>query len=113
MLKSLGTILETRSTQFEIILATIQDTKSVLKTKIDTVALDVGLLRSDHKKLAVCVAEVEAATTTLQPKAKEMQQDIKTLTAGMEALQRWAEDAEGCSRRNNVRFLGTSHWTYS
>ena len=87
-LKSLGTILEAHSTQFERILAAIQDTKCALESKIDTVALDVGLFRSDHKKLVECVVEVEAVASNLQPEVKEMQQDIKMLSADMEALQR-------------------------
>ena len=43
-LKNLGTILEAHSAQFEKILTAIQDTKSALETKIDTVTQDVSLL---------------------------------------------------------------------
>ena len=51
-LSLLHATLEARSKQFERILLAIQDTKSTLEIKIDTVALDVCILRSDHRKLA-------------------------------------------------------------
>ena len=102
----LGTILATHTTQFEKILTAIQDTKNALEAKIDTVTLDVGLLRSDHKKLAERVTSVELINTTTQPEIKTMQQEINRLTTGMEALHKRAEEAEGHSRRNNIRFIG-------
>ena len=69
-------------------------------------ALDVGILRADHRTFVDRVAEVESNTSTLQPNMSQMQQDIKILAAGMEALQKRAEDTESHSRRNNVRFMG-------
>ena len=50
-LGDLNVLLASHTNQFEKILAAIQDTKNTLEAKIDSVALDMGLLRSDHKKL--------------------------------------------------------------
>ena len=59
-LGNLSTILAAHTAQFEKILAAIRDTKNALEAKIDNVALDVGLLRADHKKLSERVKEIEA-----------------------------------------------------
>ena len=48
----LHTTLNGHSKQFQCILHAIQDTKNTLETKIDTVALGVGVLRTDHRNLA-------------------------------------------------------------
>ena len=58
-LRNFGATLDTHSKQFEQILQAIRDTKNTLEAKIDTVALDVGILRADHRKLADRVSEME------------------------------------------------------
>ena len=103
---SLGAVLATHTAQFERILTAIQDTKAALEAKIDTVALDVGVLRVEHGKLADRVREVESVTTKWSPELVEIQQNIRALSDNVEVLQRRAEEAEGRSRRNNVRFMG-------
>ena len=104
--QGLDTILATHSKQFESILQAIQDTKTSLESKIDAITLDVGLLRADHKKLVTRVATVETELSDLHPATKDLQHTVKRLASEVQGLQRRAEDAEGRSRRNNVRFVG-------
>ena len=104
--QGLETILAAHSKQFECILQAIQDTKSSLESKIDAITLDVGLLRADHRKLVSRVASVETNLSELQPTTRDLQHTVKRLATEVHVLQRRAEDAEGRSRRNNVRFMG-------
>ena len=106
VLRSLESKLDTHTKQFEKILAAIRDTKCALEAKIDTVALDVGLLREDHKKLADRVSEIEFTHSTVRPSVQQLQKEVKNITVDIETLQRRAEEAEGHSRRSNVRFMG-------
>ena len=52
MLRGMESTLDIHTQQLEKILNAIKETKCTLEAKIDTVALDVGLLRADHKKLS-------------------------------------------------------------
>ena len=112
-LGDLNALLASHTTQFEKVLAAIQDTKNTLETKIDNVALDVGLLRSDHKKLAERVKVMEETNKTVHPEVQTLRQDVIRITNDVENLHRRAEEAEGRARRNNVRFIGFREKTES
>ena len=106
MMQLLQATLEGHSKQFDKILQAIQDTKTTLETKIDTVALDLGILRADHRKLAERVTELESGSLTVQPTIHQLQKEVRDMAVDVGALQRRAEEAEGRTRRNNIRFVG-------
>ena len=112
-LGDLNTLLASHTTQFEKILAAIQDTKNTLEAKIDNVALDVGLLRADHKKLAERVKVIEETNKMAHPEIQTLRQDVTRITNDVENLHKRAEEAEGRARRNNVRFIGFREKTES
>ena len=107
VLRNLDSKLDTHTEQFEKILTAIRDTKCALEAKIDTVAVDVGLLREDHKKLAARVSEVESTHSTVRPSVQQLQKEVRNITTDIETLRRRAEEAEGHSRRSNIRFMGS------
>ncbi|KAJ1100209.1 hypothetical protein NDU88_005296 [Pleurodeles waltl] len=104
--RRLETTLRSNSAKFEKILHAILDTKTSLETKIDTVSLEVNLLRADHRKLAERVTQAEAITQTLPPTFQSLQTQIASMQKELNALHRRAEDADGRSRQNNIRFIG-------
>ena len=106
MLRGLESTLDIHTHQFEKILNAIKETKCALEAKIDTVALDVGLLRADHKKLTDRVTEVESTNAAMRPTVQQLQKEVKEMSVDILALRRRAEEAEGFSRRSNVRFVG-------
>ena len=91
---------------FDKVLKAIADTKNTLQTQISTVATELGLLRVDHRALSERVKLTEQSITELEPTQKAMQMEIKALTAKVHVLETRAEDAEGRSRRCNIRVVG-------
>ena len=88
------------------ILHAIANTKSTLQSKIDSVAAELGLLRADHASLSERVKTNEGTLVELQPAQKALQLQVDGLTNRVQVLENRAEDAEGRSRRNNVRIVG-------
>ena len=105
-MKQLETTLNGHTAMFEKILTAIRESKEVLEAKIGTLQEETGLLRADHTKLSERVTETESCLSSLRPTVVEVQQHVKEMRAEMHRLRDRAEDAEGRSRRNNVRFLG-------
>ncbi|KAJ1168814.1 hypothetical protein NDU88_000727 [Pleurodeles waltl] len=105
-LQSLESTLMSHSSQFEKVLQAIMDTKTSLETRIDTVSQDLNILRVDHGKLSDKMKTTEAALSELAPTVADNQKQILRLNAEVKSLLRRAEEAEGRSRRNNIRFLG-------
>lgn len=95
--------------QFDKVLEAIADTKATLHQDINTVAVGLGLLREEHKKLRV--KEMESTITELVPAHKALEQQVGALTDRVGQLERKAEDAEGRNRRNHVRVLGLPEGT--
>ena len=105
-MKQLESTLNGHTAMFEKILTAIRESKEVLEAKIGAVQEETGLLRADHTKLSERVSETESCLTSLRPTVVEVQQQMKEMRAELHRLRDRAEDAEGRSRRNNVRFLG-------
>lgn len=91
--------------RFQQILQAIADTKATLHQDITTVAVGLGLLRDDHKKLSEKVKKNETAIAEMALAQTEGMQKLKALTERVSVLERRAEDAEGRNRRNNVRVV--------
>ena len=105
-MKQLESTLNGHTAMFEKILTAIRESKEALEAKIGAVQEETGLLRADHTKLAERVSETESCLTSLRPTVTEVQQQMREMRAELHRLRDRAEDAEGRSRRNNVRFLG-------
>ena len=73
--------------------------------KMNAVALDLGLLRTDHKKLADRVTEVESKLA-VYPAALEAHSKVMAKEKEVKFLMGKLDDAEGCSRRNNICLVG-------
>ncbi|KAJ1105238.1 hypothetical protein NDU88_002646 [Pleurodeles waltl] len=77
-----------------------------LEAKIDKVATDLVLLHSDHRKLADKICEIEAKVDELTPATSQLKTEMEDVQARVAELERQVEDAEGHSRRNNIRVVG-------
>ncbi|KAJ1098883.1 hypothetical protein NDU88_003990 [Pleurodeles waltl] len=90
----------------DAVLLAIDNTWTSLESKIDMVSSDLGLLHADHGKLADRVTLVEQTVMTLPPRMDNLDTALKELMDRVRMLEQRAEDAEGRSRRNNVRLVG-------
>ncbi|KAJ1191730.1 hypothetical protein NDU88_001046 [Pleurodeles waltl] len=88
------------------ILGAIEDTKSTLQRDINQVAVEVGLLRAVHHRLVDRVKEIENTLAEIAPQQKDLKAEVTYLADRVARLEQRAEDAEGRSRRNNVRVVG-------
>ncbi|KAJ1188861.1 hypothetical protein NDU88_005618 [Pleurodeles waltl] len=60
----------------------------------------------EHRKLAERVATAETTLNTAQPDIADMKLRLQHQESEILRLHMWADEAEGRSRRNNVRFIG-------
>ncbi|KAJ1123964.1 hypothetical protein NDU88_002431 [Pleurodeles waltl] len=84
------------------IMQAITFTRESLKTKIDSLAVDPGLLREDQCRLAERVTATERTLGALGPGLTAAEARITKLDKQTEVLTARAEDAENRSRRNNI-----------
>ncbi|KAJ1117729.1 hypothetical protein NDU88_005926 [Pleurodeles waltl] len=103
-LRKMSETLAAHSAQFTNVLQAVLDMNTSLEGKIDSVVLEVNLLRIDQRKLAERVATTVSALERAQPAIIEMKAQIQRMENDIGSLQCRAEDAERRSRRNNVRF---------
>ncbi|KAJ1186679.1 hypothetical protein NDU88_003460 [Pleurodeles waltl] len=90
-------------------MAAIQDlwgSIAPLEPKLDTVQIDVNLLRVDMGKISAKVAAAETHIDGLQATTKQVEEQFRSLTKKSEIMEARLEDQEGRSRRNNVRVVG-------
>ena len=93
------------------VLEAIKTTREALENKIDSVVIDVGLLRADHKKIAEKVDINKLLLADIQPKVGDNTENIARLTEKMEVLEKRMEDLEGRDRRSNIRIIGIPEGT--
>ncbi|KAJ1192956.1 hypothetical protein NDU88_002262 [Pleurodeles waltl] len=103
----MNTTLYAYCIQYVKILQAIQDTKTTLETKIDTISQEVNLLHADTRKLADRVDDTESSLATMQPTVQDLQTQMSQLRMEVSSLHCRAEEAEGRSRRNNVGFVSS------
>ncbi|KAJ1117917.1 hypothetical protein NDU88_006113 [Pleurodeles waltl] len=77
-----------------------------LEAKIDKVASDLVLLHADHRKLADKTGTIEARVDELTPVASRLESTVGDTLTRVAELERRVEDAEGRTRRNNIRVVG-------
>ena len=98
--------VQSLDSKLDAVLVAIEQSRSSLENKIDTVAADLSLLHADHRKLVDKVQEAEHTLTQLQPEVKSLDVSVQSLLERVRFLEGRAEDAEGRSRRNNIRVVG-------
>ncbi|KAJ1081077.1 hypothetical protein NDU88_001261 [Pleurodeles waltl] len=77
------------------ILAAIAETRQRLRSKVDTVAEEVGLLCDDQRKLSVQVTQTESLLEDLWPTVCYMEAQLRSLTAKVSELEHNVEYFEG------------------
>lgn len=87
------------------IMAAIKDVKDSLEPKIDSVSVEVTLIRADLSRLNE-VATAETDIGELQTTTKRLEEQVRSLTQQTSIMEARLEDQEGRARRNNVRILG-------
>ena len=92
--------------KLDSVLNAISQTRTSLEDKIGTVSADLSLLHADHRKLAEKVHMAEQKIAILEPAVVENTESLQPLLDRVRFLEGRAEDAEGRSRRNNIRLVG-------
>ncbi|KAJ1155154.1 hypothetical protein NDU88_007889 [Pleurodeles waltl] len=96
------------STQWESrpkLLAAIMGSREALEGKIESVAIEVNLFRADLWKVSGRVQITEGSISELREEVTTLRQQMAEVTSRAETLEARVENAEGRSRRNNVRFI--------
>lgn len=83
-----------------------QSSLSILTTKIDTVQLEIGLIRQDFEKVRQRVTEVERRVGDTEDTVRDHSASLHTLQVRVKHLEAKAEDSENRNRRNNLRIIG-------
>ncbi|KAJ1154163.1 hypothetical protein NDU88_006917 [Pleurodeles waltl] len=100
------TVGDTESPSLGDIMQAITSSRESLEHKIDTLALDLGLLREDQRRLAERVAMTEKTVSEIRPQMKLTVDRVAALEKQVGTLVACAEDAENRPRRNNIRIVG-------
>ncbi|KAJ1210411.1 hypothetical protein NDU88_005775 [Pleurodeles waltl] len=85
---------------------TDQGSKSEVDNKIETVAIEAKLLRTDLHMVAENFAVTEQNVDTLQRDVRNLCSTVTDLQKLTTCLDEHITDAEGCSQRNNLSFMG-------
>ena len=96
---------QTEPTLKDLMIA-IQSIKSTLETKMDAMAIDLTLLRTDLGKTRDKANEVEKQVQEVTKEAVSSKQRIARLEQVTFTMAKKLEDLEGRSRRNNLRITG-------
>ncbi|KAJ1170444.1 hypothetical protein NDU88_002321 [Pleurodeles waltl] len=88
------------------LLAAVQGSRVVLEGKIEAVAVEVNLLRTDLRKVSDKVKVAEGSIVDLQAEVNTLRKQMAQVTSTVGMLEARLEDSEGRSCTNNVRLLG-------
>lgn len=95
-----------KQSNFIALMQAVTTCQSTLTGKIESVQLDISLIRRDmdsfRARLAVAVRCVGDSEDTL----RDHSASLCTLQTRVKLLENKAEDAENCNRRNNLRIVG-------
>ncbi|KAJ1082362.1 hypothetical protein NDU88_002530 [Pleurodeles waltl] len=92
------------------ILNEIKGTHTELVIKIDIVALDVTLLRADLHKVADTITEAGDTIGVLNREVDALKDAVSSLQKLTVHPEEWAEEVEGRSHQNNLRFRSFPEW---
>lgn len=88
------------------IMAAIQTLGATLEAKIDTVSIEMNLMRADLRKTSDKVQAAEETIEDLRGKTRSMEDRIQKLTHQHKEMALQLDDQEGRARRNNIRVVG-------
>ena len=88
------------------VLEAITASKEALEHKIESVVMDVNILRTEHKKVAEKVKANDIQLEELKPEVGANAMHIRGLTERLETVERRMEELEGRDRRSNIRLIG-------
>lgn len=91
---------------FLALMQAITTCKTTLTGKIDTVQLEMGLIRKDMDKFWTRLMKVEHRVGDAEDLLRDHSTSLHTLTTKVRALEYRAEDAENCNCRNNLCVFG-------
>ncbi|KAJ1132212.1 hypothetical protein NDU88_010539 [Pleurodeles waltl] len=101
-----GTLLNTAEPLQVELRAAIQGSRVALEGKIETVAVEVNLLRAELQKVSNKLKVSEGSIAELQSEVGTLRKQMLQATSAVERLEAQLEDAKGWSLCNNVRLLG-------
>ncbi|KAJ1119833.1 hypothetical protein NDU88_008018 [Pleurodeles waltl] len=87
------------------IMMAIQGVKDTYESEVNTVTMEVNLMRADLKKVTEKLTVGESQILGLQSVTKHLEDQVKKLTKQTTVLTARLEDQEGRARRNNIRIL--------
>ncbi|KAJ1185767.1 hypothetical protein NDU88_002554 [Pleurodeles waltl] len=79
--------------------------REALEGTIESVAIEVNLLREDLRKVSGKMRIAEGSIVELELEMGNLWRQVEVVTSKNRTFEAWIEDAEGKSRRNNVRLL--------
>ncbi|KAJ1159816.1 hypothetical protein NDU88_000321 [Pleurodeles waltl] len=97
-------LLPVEPSQAEILTA-IQGSRMASQGKIETVAVEVNLLRVDLRKVSDKVKVAEGLIVELQAEVGTLRKQMAQAGSTVGRLEAQLEDADGCFRQNNIKLL--------
>ncbi|KAJ1187167.1 hypothetical protein NDU88_003946 [Pleurodeles waltl] len=92
--------------KLDTILQEIRDSRQAIENRLDMITTDMNIMKDDQAKLSYRLKQTESTVADILPTHNDNKNAIAKLQQQMEALQERIEDAEGRSRRNNIRIIG-------
>lgn len=89
----------------------INGCQAALTSKIDSLQIEMGLMRKDSEKLRRRVDEVETHVGDTEEVVRDHMATLHTLQIRLKHLEAKTEDAENRNWRNNLRIIGLPEGT--
>ena len=89
-----------------LILGAISDLRTSIEGKIGDLHADISLIRQDLRNTVDRVTETEGRVSEIEDSQRTCYAELTQLRKTVKQLELRAEDAEGRSRRNNIRLVG-------
>lgn len=91
---------------FTALMQAITDCKSTLTGKIDSLQLELALIRKDVDTVQSRITTVEHRVSDTEDMLHDHAASLHTLKAKVKCLESCTEDTENRNRRNNLRIMG-------
>ncbi|KAJ1210554.1 hypothetical protein NDU88_005917 [Pleurodeles waltl] len=91
--------------KLDTILKEIRDSRKAIENRLVMITTGMNIMKDDQAKLSDRLKQTESTVADIPPTHNDNKNAIAKLQQQMEALQERIEDAEGRSRRNNIRII--------